>query len=49
VVDAWRDEEEKEKLLKWNLTARTYMHADDWRTVFEEAGYTGEYFWFIAE
>ena len=40
---------ERERLLKWNLTALTYMHVDDWRRVFEEVGYTGDYYWFIAE
>ena len=48
-VDAWRTEEEKERLLKWNLTALTYMHVDDWKRLFEEVGYQGDYFWFIAE
>lgn len=47
-VDAWRNEEEKDRLLKWNLTALTYMHVDDWKRFFSEAGYTGDYWWFIA-
>ena len=48
-VDAWRNEEEKERFLKWNLTALTYMHAEDWKELFREVGYKGDYFWFIAE
>ena len=48
-VDAWRTDEEKEQLLKWNLTALTYMHVDEWKRLFEEVGYQGDYFWFIAE
>ncbi len=48
-VDAWRTEEEKERLLKWNLTALTYMHVDEWKKLFAEVGYTGDYYWFIAE
>ena len=48
-VDAWRTGEEKERLLKWNLTALTYMHVDEWKRLFEEVGYQGDYFWFIAE
>ena len=47
VVDAWRNEEERIRLLKWNLTALTYMHVDDWRSLFDEVGYTGDYYWFI--
>ncbi len=49
VVDAWRTEEERERLLKWNLTAKTYMHVADWKALFAEVGYTGDYYWFIAE
>ena len=48
-VDAWRTEEEKERLLKWNITALTYRHVDDWKKLFEEVGYQGDYFWFLAE
>ena len=48
-VDAWRNEAERERLLKWNLTALTYMHVDDWKKLFAEVGYSGDYFWFIAE
>lgn len=47
-MDAWRNDKEKESLLKWNLTALTYMHVDDWKKLFAEVGYTGDYYWFIA-
>jgi len=48
-MDAWRTEEERQRLMKWNLTALTYMHVDDWKKLFAEVGYTGDYYWFIAE
>lgn len=48
-MDAWRAEEERQRLMKWNLTALTYMHVDDWGKLFAEVGYTGDYYWFIAE
>ena len=48
-VDAWRSEEERQRMLKWNLTALTYMHVDGWKKLFSECGYTGDYYWFIAE
>lgn len=48
-MDTWRVEEERQRLMKWNLTALTYMHVDDWRKLFAEVGYTGDYYWFIAE
>lgn len=48
-VDAWRNDEERERMQKWNLTALTYMHVDDWKKLFKEVGYTGDFYWFIAE
>lgn len=48
VNDAWRSDSEKEGMLAWNLTALTYMHANDWKVLFDEVGYTGDYYWFIA-
>ena len=46
-VDAWRNDEEKVRMEMWALTERTLMHADDWRRFFAEAGYRGDYTWFI--
>lgn len=48
-LDAYRTVEEKERLERWVLTCKTYMHVDEWKEVFEEVGYTGDYYWFIAE
>ena len=48
-VDAWRTEEERERLEKWVLTAKTSMHVEDWKKLFAEASYMGDYYWFIAE
>lgn len=47
-VDAWRNEEQRQRLMKWILTAYTFMSVDDWRRFFADAGYTGDYYWFIA-
>jgi len=46
-VDAYRNDEEKELMIAWNLTAKTFMQVDEWKIFFEEAGYTGDYYWFI--
>jgi ubiquinone/menaquinone biosynthesis C-methylase UbiE len=46
-VDAWRTDAERERLERWVVTARTYMHVDDWVIMFGESGYTGDYYWFI--
>ncbi|MCH8096413.1 MAG: class I SAM-dependent methyltransferase [Proteobacteria bacterium] len=47
-VDAWRNDEERQNMLAWNLTALSYMHVEDWTALFDEAGYSGDYYWFIA-
>ena len=49
VVDAWRNEEERERLHRWVVTCKTAMHVEDWKRLFDEAGYKGDYYWFIAE
>lgn len=46
-VDAYRTDEEKERMHQWNLTAKTILHVDDWKMVFEDVGYTGDYYWFM--
>lgn len=46
-VDAFRTPEEKKRMDAWNLTALTYMHVDEWKKLFKEVGYEGDYFWFI--
>ena len=46
-VDAYRDEEEKQLMDMWNLTAKTYMHVGEWKALFKEVGYQGDYYWFI--
>lgn len=46
-VDAYRTEEERERMHAWNLTAQTILHVDDWKKLFAEAGYSGDYYWFI--
>ena len=46
-VDAYRTPEEKERMLAWNLTAKTILSVDDWKNLFDDVGYGGDYFWFI--
>jgi SAM-dependent methyltransferase len=47
-VDSYRNEEEKKRMEAWNLTAKTIYHVKDWESVFEEAGYTGDWYWITA-
>jgi len=46
-VDAYRTDEERRRMEAWNLTARTILPVDGWKELFAEAGYTGDYYWFI--
>jgi len=46
-VDAYRNDEEKQRMFAWNLTAKTIMHVDEWQDFFKDVGYTGDYYWFI--
>lgn len=46
-VDAYRNDEEKERMYAWNLTAKTILSVDEWKKLFQEVGYTGDYYWFI--
>lgn len=46
-VDAYRGDEERERMLAWNLTAQTIMHVDEWKAFFAQHGYRGDYYWFI--
>ena len=47
VLDAYRTEEEKERMFAWNLTGKTILSVDSWRKFFEDNSYTGDYFWFM--
>jgi len=46
-VDAYRNDQERERMLAWNLTAQTIMHVDEWKAFFAQHGYRGDYYWFI--
>ena len=44
-VDSYRTPEEKEIFEDWVLTAYTYGYPDEWKAIFDEAGYKGDYYW----
>ena len=46
-VDAYRNNEEKQRMYAWNLTAKTIMSVDEWIKFFDQSNYDGDYFWFI--
>ena len=46
-VDAYRNEEEKKRMYEWNLTAKTILSIKDWKNLFKEINFDGDYYWFI--
>jgi hypothetical protein len=48
-VDSYRNDEEREKFERWQLTALTHFDPDGWRKVLRQAGYAGDYAWTITE
>ncbi len=48
MVDAYRTDEERRAMEKWVLTAETLLHVDGWLQLFADAGYTGDYYWWIV-
>ncbi len=45
-VNGYKNEAERVALHKWNVVAKTILHVDEWKAVFAEVGYTGDYIWF---
>jgi ubiquinone/menaquinone biosynthesis C-methylase UbiE len=48
-VDSYRDADQRRLFLDWVLTAEFHGYPDEWRAVFAEAGYSGDYAWTIVE
>ena len=48
-VDSFRTPEQKEVFESWVLTAEFYDYPDGWESLFNEAGYTGDWYWTIIE
>ena len=48
-VDSYRTPEQKEIFESWVLTAEFHDYPEGWIKVFEEAGYTGDYYWTIID
>ncbi|WP_374631495.1 class I SAM-dependent methyltransferase [Ferrovibrio sp.] len=48
-VDSYRTPGQRELFLSWVLTAKFHDYPDKWLELFEEAGYTGDYYWTIVE
>jgi ubiquinone/menaquinone biosynthesis C-methylase UbiE len=47
VVDAYETEEQKQRMLDWNLTALTIKSTSEWKEFFKESGYSHDFYWFM--
>ena len=48
-VDAYRSDDEKALFESWCLTAVTYLRPSEWVSLFQHAGYSGDYYWTILQ
>jgi ubiquinone/menaquinone biosynthesis C-methylase UbiE len=48
-VDSYRTPEQKALFEEWVLTAKFHDYPKGWIRLFEQAGYTGDYYWTIIE
>jgi len=48
-VDSYRTPEQRAVFVDWVLTAKYHDYPDGWIKTFQEAGYTGDYYWTIIE
>jgi hypothetical protein len=45
-VNGYKTDQERNEIEAWNLVAKTILHVDEWKSIFEEIGYDGDYYWF---
>ena len=48
-IDSYRTPEQKKIFDRWVLTAEFHDYPNGWIALFNEAGYTGDYYWTILE
>lgn len=48
-VDSYHTPEQRELFMRWVLTAKFHDYPQGWVSVFEEAGYTGDWDWTVLE
>jgi len=46
-VDSYHDPVQKEVFENWVLTAKYHGYPNEWRDLFNQAGYTGDYYWTV--
>lgn len=47
-INGHHNEQERIDFEKWNIVAQTSLSAEEWKIMFEEEGFTGDYAWFKA-
>ena len=48
-VDIWNIEKEKVNLLYWQVTCECFFTTEEWKWLFKEAGYKGDYSFIFFE
>ena len=48
-VDSYRTPEQRELFLSWVLTAKFHDYPEGWIQLFQDAGYSGDWYWTIVE
>lgn len=48
MVDGWQTDQERDAMESWVLTAKTMMKKSNWVSLFKEANYTGDYFFWTV-
>lgn len=46
-VDAYTNDLERDAMFAWNLTAQTILSTTEWKSLFNDVGYSGDYYWFM--
>jgi len=49
VVESYRSEKEKQNLLYWQVTCKSFYSVDDWLWIFDQCGYCGDYSFIFFE
>lgn len=47
-LNSWRNKRERERLMRWNLTALSNFSIPQWTSIMSEVGYKGDFYWFFA-
>ena len=46
VVDSYRNEKERIRMEQWQIAGHMVLSENEWKRIFLDVGYTGDYYWF---